>query len=526
MTLYDCTLREGAQSADISFSLADKLRVVALLDDLGVAYIECGNPGSNPKDALFYQEVKNHPPKTARLVAFGPTCRVGANPAGDVGLAALLSCDTKSVCIFGKCWDHHVQHVLGATSEENLAIIENTVRFLVQAGREVIFDAEHFFDGYLSDSAYAMRTLEAALHAGASWLCLCDTRGGLFPHQITPIVGEAVRAFGNRIGFHAHNDTGMADANSVAAAMAGARMVQATLSGLGERCGNANLFTLAANLQLKLNQPCLPHGAHQRLTPAAQAFCEIINAPPKPHEPYVGRSAFAHKAGMHIDAVVKDPQTFEHIPPESVGNDRRFLLSEVAGRAALLHKLHGIAPDLTRSDAKTAELLAELKEMERQGYQFEGAEASFQLHVLRRLGRLPSYFEVRGFKVMVHEPALDGEIASAIVQLRVNGEEEVNAAVGNGPVNALDSAARRALKRFYPVLSAVSLTDYKVRVLDSTHATGASVRVVIESTNGEQSWSTVGVSTDVIDASWQALADSLTYALAVCGDGPLARGRS
>lgn len=511
--IYDATLREGVQGAGATFSVEDKLRIVELLDTMGVAYIEAGNPGSNPKDAEFYQKVALNPPKHAKLAAFGATCRVGVSPAEDVNIQALLSAGTPVVAIFGKTWDFHVTEVLRATLEQNLQIIGDTVRYLCSQGREVVFDAEHFFDGYKRNPEYAMQALAAARDAGASWLCLCDTNGGCFPGEVATIMADVVSRFGSCVGMHAHNDTGMAEANAVVGVQSGAVMAQVTLGGLGERCGNTNLFTLLPNLQLKLGYDCLPDASLVKLSDYAHTFYDLANEPPVAGAPYVGRNAFTHKAGMHIDGVNKNSASFEHVNPASVGAQRHFLLSEVAGRIAVLKKVQRFMPQLTKDSPEIAAIVDELKRMEHNGYQFEGAEASFELMVRRLLGQHDPFFDLKGFKVMINEPALDGEIASAVVQVRVAGQEEISAAVGNGPVNALDQAARRALERFYPNLSTARLTDFKVRVLTSRDATAAPVRVVIESTDGRHTWKTTGVSTDIINASWSALVDSLEYKL-------------
>ncbi|MHB1313974.1 MAG: citramalate synthase [Christensenellales bacterium] len=518
--IYDATLREGAQGADASFSVQDKLRVVELLDELGVSYIEAGNPGSNPKDAEFYRLVRFSPPKKAKLVAFGSTCRVNTKPEDDKNVQALLSAQTPAVAIFGKSWDFHVTEILRATLEENLEIIFNTVDYMKRQGKEVVYDAEHFFDGYKNNGAYAMKTLQTALNAGADWLCLCDTNGGCFPSEIEKIVKEVVARFGNCVGIHAHNDTGMAEANAVAAVGCGATMVQATLGGWGERCGNTDIFTVLPNLQLKLGYDCVPANNLKRLHGYSHSFYDLVNSNPNPRSPYVGRCAFTHKGGMHIDGVAKNSTTFEHIDPALVGMERAFLLSEVSGRMAVFKKVQRFAKNITKDSPEIERIIEELKRLEHEGYQFEGAEASFELMVRRLLGIHKPFFSLRGFRVMVNEPALDGEIASAMVQVRVGGADEISAAVGNGPVNALDSAARRALEHFYPTLRDARLSDFKVRVLDSRNGTAAPVRVLIESTDSRASWTTTGVSTDIINASWNALVDSLEYKLLLDGIQP------
>lgn len=513
ITLYDTTLREGAQGEGAAFTVKDKLKIVGLLDEAGVPYIECGNPGSNPKDRDFYAAAAKLKLRQARLVAFGATCRLGSSPEQDGNLKALLAANTPAVAVFGKCWDFHVTDILRATLEENLKIISNTVAYLKANGREVIFDAEHFFDGYKHSPDYALAALRAAAQAGADWVCLCDTNGGSFPHEIGPAVRAACGAVDCPVGIHCHDDTGMAQADTVEAVRAGATMAQGTLCGLGERCGNTDLWVMAANLQVKLGYPCLPESSITRLAALAQLSAETMNITLYSGSPYVGRNAFAHKAGMHIDAVKKDPRSFEHVPPEAVGAKRQFLLSEISGRMAVLQRARQILPELTKDSPETQNILSELKALENRGYQFEGADASFELLVRRMTGLGHTYFDLKGFKVIINEPALDGHVASAMVEIAVNGEEEISAAVGNGPVNALDRAARRALERFYPSLKTMHLSDFKVRVLDSSDTTAALVRVIIESSDETGSWTTIGVSSDVIEASWQALVDSLEYKL-------------
>ena len=512
--LYDATLREGAQGPGASFTVEDKLKIVDMLDDLGVSYIEAGNPGSNPKDAAFFKRMEDHPLRQAKLAAFGATCRVGVAPEDDANIQALMSANTPVVTIFGKSWDFHVKEILKATPQENLDIIAITVRYFKDQGKEVVYDAEHFFDGYKRNPEYALKTLEAANGAGADWLCLCETNGGCFPHEVEAITNVVAARFpGAKLGIHAHNDTGMAEANAVTAARCGALMVQVTIAGWGERCGNTDLFTLLPNLQLKLGYDCLPPEKLQSLVSFAHTFHELANLGVNPRAPYVGFNAFAHKAGMHIDAVAKNPTSFEHVPPDAIGAERAFLISEVAGRTAVLKKIQRIVPGVKKDSPDIKRIVQELKQLEYQGYQFEGADASFELMVLRTLGLHRPFFTLKGFKVIVNEPAAEGEVASAMVHILVDGVEEITAALGNGPVNALDRATRKALERFYPGLSSMVLSDYRVRVLDSKFATAAPVRVLIESSDLNQTWTTVGVSTDIIEASWHALVDSLEYKL-------------
>lgn len=508
---YDTTLRDGAQAQGISFSVDDKLKIVRKLDELGITYIEAGNPGSNPKDLEFFERVRELTLRHARIIAFGSTCKVGAEPAEDRQLESLLSAGTPAVAIFGKTWDYQVTAILRTTLEENLRIIRATLAWLKAQGREVVFDAEHFFDGYKANPDYALQALAAATEGGADSLVLCDTNGGSFPDEIFEITRAVVSRFpGVAVGIHCHNDCELAVANSVRAVQAGASQVQGTINGIGERCGNANLCAIIPNLQLKLGFPVIPAAAMPHLTPVARFVSEVANVEHNDKAAYVGADAFAHKGGMHIDAVKKNPVSYEHVPPESVGNARRVLMSEVAGRSTILGKINDIDPALTKDSPETHAIIERLKELEHEGYQFESAESSFELLVRKMLGKFTPSFELKEFKVIVNEPSVNGVNSSAMIKIRVDGEDEITAAEGDGPVNALD----RALERFYPQLREMRLTDYKVRVLDSDKASAARVRVLIESADAQNSWSTIGVSSDVIDASWRALVDAIEYKLA------------
>ncbi|PHV72088.1 citramalate synthase [Sporanaerobium hydrogeniformans] len=514
IAIFDSTLRDGAQAESISFSVADKLKIVSTLDELGVGYIEAGNPGSNPKDLEFFTEVKKVTLKNAKLAAFGSTRRRNIKVEEDSNVQSLLVADTPVVVIFGKTWDFHVTDIIKTTLEENLCMIDETIRFLKAKGKEVIFDAEHFFDGYKNNQAYALKTLETAQKAGADCIVLCETNGGAFPDEVIEIMSDVKEKISCEIGIHTHNDTGMGVANSIMAVLAGATHVQGTFIGFGERCGNANLSTIIPNLQLKRGYQCIPEENMVKLTLAARRIAEIANISLGEHMPYVGKSAFTHKAGMHIDGVTKAPISFEHVVPDSVGNERRFLMSEVAGRSTILEKVQRIAPHITKDDAVTGQIIARIKELEHKGYQFEGADGTFELLVRKALGKYRPFFDLEEFKTIGEEPSHSKEISSsAIIKVRVDGKVEMTAAEGEGPVNALDKALRKALEVFYPELKTVHLTDYKVRVLDTKSATAAKVRVLIESTDGEDYWSTVGVSTDIIEASWIALVDSIEYKL-------------
>ncbi len=511
--IYDSTLRDGAQAQGISFSVEDKLKIVDKLTMLGVDYIEAGNPFSNPKDIEFFNRVRNYDLKKSRLIAFGSTRRVNVTADADVNIASLLGTEARSIAIFGKSWDFHVTDILRTTLDENLRMIFDTVSYLKARDREVVFDAELFFEGYRSNPDYAMRTLKAAYDAGADSLCLCDTTGGSFPMEIYNITSEVVSEFDIPIGIHSHNDTGLAAANSIMAVQAGAVQVQGTMNGYGERCGNANLCIIVPDLQLKLGYDCIPAESMRMLTSVSRFISEVTNVTHNERSPYVGNCAFSHKAGMHADAVSKHTSAYEHISPESVGNERIFLMSEVAGRSAVLNIMKKIDDSIKRDSPETKLVLDKLKDMEHEGYQYEAAESSFEIIIRKILGKYHPFFELKEFKVMVSEPSINEVSSSAMVKIKVGNQEEITAAEGDGPVNALDNALRKALEKFYPQVREVKLTDYKVRVLDSELATAAKVRVLIESTDGRENWTTIGVSTDIIEASWKALVDSIEYKL-------------
>lgn len=513
--LFDSTLRDGAQGEGISLSVEDKLAITRLLDSLGVAYIEAGNPASNPKDMEYFQKIEKMTFAHATIVAFGSTRRKGIKAAQDANVQALLQANAPVCCIFGKSWRLHVTEILGTTPQENFAMIGDTVRYLKENGKQVFFDAEHFFDGYKDDPAFALAALQAAADAGAERLVLCDTNGGTFPDEIGKITGEVVKQFPEgTVGIHCHNDCGMAVAGTIAAVQAGAVQVQGTWLGFGERCGNANLSTIASNLQLKRGIQCIPPENLTSLTPVSREIAEIANVRIPHTQPFIGASAFAHKAGMHADGVLKLSRSFEQVSPESVGNERRFLMSEQTGRAAVLQRVQRVCPELTRESRETQVILDRLKQLEHDGYQFEGAEPSFELVVRKALGMYEPFFELVSYKVLDEEPRDDtGNSATATIKIRVGGELCIAAAEGDGPVHALDLALREALSHFYQSMGRCRLIDYKVRVMDSKQATAANVRVLITSTDGKDVWTTVGVSTDVIQASWLALVDSFEYRL-------------
>ena len=520
VSLFDSTLRDGAQAEGISFSVLDKLKIVKMLDDLGVDYVEAGNPGSNPKDLEFFQEVSSLELSHVRLVAFGATRRRDIRVEDDTNIRSLLCANTPVVSIFGKSWDFQVTDIIRTSLDENLAMIRDTVGYLVQSGKEVVFDAEHFFDGYEENRQYAMDSVQVAAEAGATSIVLCDTRGGAVPSLIAGATSDVVEFLADRfpdivVGIHTHNDVSCADANSIVAVEAGARQVQGTLVGFGERCGNACLATIIPTLQLKMGFEVISDDALSHLTLVSHSVAEIANVSIPHGTPYIGRSAFTHKGGMHIDGIGKNPRSFEHIDPESVGNERRLLMSEVAGRASILKRINRYAPQLGKEAPETIQIIDTLKQMEMNGYQFEGAESSFELVIAKHLGKYKPYFELDHYKTLGEKPLTGGPETShtAVVKVAVDGETAITAAQGDGPVHALDKALRKVLENFYPLLSTIHLTDFKVRVLDSEQASAAKVRVLIETTDGEYSWSTVGVSTDIIEASWMALVDSIEYKL-------------
>lgn len=517
MAIFDTTLRDGTQTEGVSFSTEDKLEIALRLDHFGVDYIEGGWPGSNPKDAAFFEAASKLPLQNAKLVAFGSTRRAGIRAEEDPNLIALARSGAPAVAIFGKSWDRHVRNALKIPLPENLDLIADSVSFLKSRGLEVVYDAEHFFDGYKSDREYALSTLEAAAGAGADWLCLCDTNGGTLPSEVKDIMEVVRKRFSTPLGIHAHNDSELAVANSLTAVAGGATMVQGTVNGLGERCGNANLCSIIPNLVLKmgreLNVKDLRH-----LTALSEFVSETANIIADPKLPYVGKSAFAHKAGVHVSAIMKDERTYEHIEPTLVGNERRVLVSELAGTASILAKVKEFGIDTEKGSGK--EIVNKLKELESEGYQFEGADASFELLVRRLRNGIKPPFRLEGFRIFVDVTENNMSSEASIKVVDNNGIMEHTAANGNGPVNALDRAVRKALERFYPELREVRLADYKVRVIDSKDATGAKVRVLIRSTDGHESWTTVGVSTNVIEASLIALLDSMEYKLLQARNGP------
>ncbi|SCN26111.1 2-isopropylmalate synthase [Clostridium sp. N3C] len=511
--IYDTTLRDGAQAEGISFTLQDKINICRILDKFGVEYIEAGNPTSNPKDVEFFQKAQSMQLKNSKLVAFGSTRKPSVKVEDDTNLRALMNAGTEAVAIFGKSWDMHVSEVLKTTLDENLNMIRDTISYLKSGNKEVIYDAEHFFDGFKANEEYALATLKAAKDAGADWLVLCDTNGGSLISEINNIVQQVIVKVGGNIGIHCHNDIGLAVANSLEAVIGGCRMVQGTFNGYGERCGNADLTSIMPTLKLKLQYDFKSGDKINEITSVSRYISEIANMAHNPKAPYVGNSAFAHKGGMHIDAVLKSPESFEHIRPELVGNSRRILMSEVSGKSTVVKKIQNVAPWITKDSPEAQGIIDKLKQLEYEGYQFEGADSSFELMVRRMIGMKEEFFQVKDFRVYCEDKWHEANSAYAVIKVEVDGVEELTAAEGDGPVNAMDRALRKALKIFYPELTKMRLTDYKVRVLDTTEATEAKVRVHIESTDGENTWGTVGVSTNIIEASWVALVDSIEYFL-------------
>lgn len=512
--IFDTTLRDGTQGEGISLSVEDKLKIAQKLDQLGVHYIEGGWPGSNSKDIEFFHRVKELNLTHAKITAFGSTRRKDTVAEKDPNLNRLVESGVSVATIFGKSWDFHVHTAIQTTLEENLNMIGDSVRFLKSRGLEVIYDAEHFFDGYKNNPEYAMATIRTAEEAGADWIVLCDTNGGSLPGEVGEIVKTVCAALKTPIGIHAHNDCELGVANSLAAVQAGARQVQGTINGFGERCGNANLCSVIPNLQLKLQYSCISAEQLQNLTNVARYVNEIANVNMPVNQPYVGAAAFAHKGGIHVSAIMRHAKTYEHIVPELVGNKQRVLVSELAGQSNLIVKAQELGLDINNENNRTKSIIEKIKELEHQGYQFEGADASLELLLRRAYGDVEEVFEVDSFKLIVAKSAGDESVVSeAIVKLKVHGETVYTAAEGNGPVNALDNALRKALLQFYPDIRNVHLSDYKVRVLDEKDATAAKVRVLIESTDFNNTWNTVGVSTNIIEASWEALLDSIRYAL-------------
>lgn len=512
--IYDTTLRDGTQREGISLSCDDKLRIAHKLDELGVGFIEGGWPGSNPKDAEFFDRASDTQWRTALIAAFGSTCRVRGGPDDDANVKALLDARTPVCTVVGKTWTLHVAEVLRTSLDDNLRIIEQSLAYLVAQGRRTIYDAEHFFDGYKADPIYALETLKAAARGGAETLVLCDTNGGTMPWELTEIVREVGRALPHRFGIHTHNDGECAVANSLAAIREGVVHVQGTINGYGERCGNANLCSIISDLELKLHLRCLPEGNLSKLYDVAHFVAEVANLSPDEHLPYVGKSAFAHKGGIHVAAMRRTERSYQHVDPAVVGNRMRVVVSELSGRGNVLSKAEEYGLDALGGDT-VADVLGEIKQLESKGFSFEAAEASVAMMLKRQQPGYTPPFELIDFTVVVEHRLGRGIFAEATVKVRVDGEVLHTAAEGNGPVNALDAALRKALTPRFPALASFQLVDYKVRILDGSDGTGATTRVLIETHDGRRRWSTVGASANIIEASWRALADSVEYGLTI-----------
>jgi len=527
VTIYDTTLRDGTQGEGVSFSVDDKLAIAGKLDDLGIDYIEGGWPGSNVKDAEFFARARQLNLRHAKLAAFGSTCHPGKTAETDPNLKALLDAETPVVTIFGKTWDLHVQKALGVSLERNLELITDSVAFLKSQGREVIYDAEHFFDGFKASAYYAIETLRAAERGGADWIVLCDTNGGTITRRLADIVNQVDRRISVPLGIHAHNDSDLAVANSIAAVEQGARQVQGTINGYGERCGNSNLCSVISALELKLDYQTVGRERLTRLTEVSRYVAELANLPHRNDLPFVGRSAFAHKGGIHVSAVMRDPLTYEHVDPELTGNQRRVLVSDLSGKSNVLYKAAEMGIDLGSNESRVKSVVQRIKELEHQGYGFEAAEASFRLLLEKALGNYSEYFTLENYRVVTDQNSDGVAQSTATVKVNLNGESKEATAQGCGPVHALDRALRLALSDSFECLNDVHLTDYKVRVLDTDKATAAKVRVLIRTSDSDESWSTVGVSDNILEASWQALSDSIncklhkfhTRQIAVAGTG-------
>jgi len=512
--IYDTTLRDGTQGEQINFSAEEKLRVAQRLDEMRFHYVEGGWPGSNPKDMRFFELAKIKPLKHARLTAFGSTRKAGAGPEKCQNLQAILDAGTPAAAIFGKSWDFHATEILGVSLDENLAMIRETVEYLKAMDKEIIYDAEHFFDGYKHNRSYAMKTLMEAYNAGAAMIVLCDTNGGTLPHDIAVIVRDVASCIPlANLGIHAHNDSGLAVANSIAAVHEGVRMVQGTVNGYGERCGNADLLQIIGNLQLKMNRHCLPQSSLEHLTSLSNYVSEVANVPPLSSRPFVGRSAFAHKGGIHVSAVLKNALAYEHIDPVLVGNQQRVLVSDLAGKSNIEYKAKELGIDLSQDDAISRKIVQEIKHMENQGYQFDAAEGTLSLLIRKITGEFKEPFTLECFHVIAAKVGQEASTAQATIKISVGDEEELTAAEGNGPINALDNALRKALTKFYPQIREMHLVDFKVRIVEGSEGTAAKVKVTLESKDEQDIWSTIGVSENVIEASWRALVDSFQYKL-------------
>ena len=511
--LYDTTLRDGTQGEQVNLSAEDKLRIAQKLDEFGIHYVEGGWPGSNPKDARFFSLAQKISFQTIRLVAFGSTRWPQVRPENDKNIKALLKTEVKAVTVFGKSWDLHALQVLGVSLDENVAMVGDTVAYLKEQGREVIYDAEHFFDGYKQNPAYALKTLKTAMNGGADVVVLCDTNGGSMPDEIQRIIREVKPDLAVPFGIHAHNDCGLALANSLVAVRSGASMVQGTINGYGERCGNTDLIPVIGNLQLKMGYQCNADERLKQLTELSRFVSEVANMPPLNQRPFVGRSAFAHKGGVHVSAIRKNPAAYEHVNPAEVGNRRRVLVSDLSGKSNIEYKSREMDIKLGGNGYDSRRIVDKIKHLEDQGYEFDAAEGSLELLIKKVTGQFEEPFTLESFRVATEKNRIGPSTSQATIKISVGNDHEITAAEGYGPVNALDNALRKALIKFYPCIEEMGLVDFKVRVIDGSEATAAKVRVQIESRDTREIWSTIGVSENIIEASWQALVDSVQYKL-------------
>ena len=513
IVLYDTTLRDGTQGEQVNLSAEDKLRIAHKLDEFGIQFVEGGWPGSNPKDARFFEMARKTDFKKTRLTAFGSTRRPQVLPEKDPNIEALLKTETEAVTVFGKSWDLHVTEILEASLDENLAMIEDTVAYLKNQDRQVIYDAEHFFDGYKHNPNYALKTVNAAVNGGADIIVFCDTNGGTMTHELQRIIGDVMPQLPVSTGIHVHNDCGLAIANSLAAVQAGVTMVQGTINGYGERCGNVDLISVLGNLQLKMGYTCIPPEGLKKMTELSNYVSEIANMPPLKERPFVGKSAFTHKAGIHVSAILKRPVAYEHIDPEQVGNRRRVLVSDLSGKSNIDYKTREMDIKLGGNGYDNKKIVAEIKRLEDQGYQFDAAEGSLALLIKKATGQFEEPFNLESFRVTIEKNRSGPSTSQATIKISVGEDHEITAAEGDGPVNALDNALRKALNKFFPQIKEMGLVDFKVRVIEGSDGTGAKVRVQIESRDSHEIWSTIGVSENIIEASWQALVDSVQYKL-------------
>jgi 2-isopropylmalate synthase len=511
--LYDTTLRDGTQGEQVTLSAEDKLKIAQKLDDFGVHYVEGGWPGSNPKDARFFEMVRQTGFKTAKITAFGSTRRPQVRPENDQNIRALLETETETLTVFGKSWDLHATEILGVSLDENLAMIEDTLRYLKKRDRRVIYDAEHFFDGYKRNPPYALKTLKAAVDGGADTVVLCDTNGGSMPQEIRRVMEEVMPQISIPVGIHAHNDCGLALTNTMVAVEQGAVVVQGTINGYGERCGNTDLISVVGNLQVKMGYSCVPPENLRRLTELSYYVSEVANVSPSRERPFVGKSAFAHKGGVHVSAIMKNPAAYEHIEPGLVGNRRRVLVSDLSGKSNIEYKAREMEIKVGGNGYDSGKIVREIKRMEDQGYQFDAAEGSLELLIKKVTGQFEEPFRLEALRVTMEKNRSGPSTSHATIKISVADEHEITAAEGDGPVNALDNALRKALNKFFPQVQEMGLVDFKVRVIDGSGGTAARVRVRIESRDASETWATIGVSENVIEASWQALVDSIQYKL-------------